>query len=335
MGQVAHLVNYVEIPEVEIVGLAELRPQLGKMACRKYGIPEYYDSHLSLLENVDIDAVVAIVRREHTAPVALDVLRKGLALFTEKPMAPTVEQGERLVTAARDNDCLYVSGFMRRHDEGVQKAKRIFNELVTSGELGDVLFFRCYCFGGGDYCNISGYSKTDEPPPSHRVWPMTPQWLPERFGKEYETFLNVFVHDINLIRYLVGYTPGIGHVDYRPHSGTLSLEFHGFPGIFEFAHLQTNRYWEEGIEIFFANGRLKLSLPPAFLKNQPANVRIYKEKLSGEMETVNPIADWSWAFKRQSEAFIGNVLTGSGSIASGEDSLEDLHIIERIWQKII
>ncbi len=38
VGQVAHLVNYVEFPNVEIVGLAELRPKLGDRACRKYGI---------------------------------------------------------------------------------------------------------------------------------------------------------------------------------------------------------------------------------------------------------------------------------------------------------
>ena len=54
---------------------------------------------------------------------AFDILNHGLHLFTEKPMAPTVKQGECLVNAANENDCLYVAGFMRRHDEGVQIAK--------------------------------------------------------------------------------------------------------------------------------------------------------------------------------------------------------------------
>ena len=133
VGQVAHLANYVELPEVEIVGLAELRPQLGSLACRKYGIPKYFNHHVSLLEQSDLDAVVAIVRREHTAPVAHDVLSKGIPLFTEKPMAPTVDQAEKLVKTAEENSCLYVSGFMRRHDRGVQLAKQIFDDLTESG----------------------------------------------------------------------------------------------------------------------------------------------------------------------------------------------------------
>ena len=38
IGQVAHLSNYIEIPNVEILALAELRPKLGEIACNKYGI---------------------------------------------------------------------------------------------------------------------------------------------------------------------------------------------------------------------------------------------------------------------------------------------------------
>jgi len=334
VGQVAHLANYIDIPEVEIVGLAELRPELGKLVCRKYGIPQYYDNHLALLERSDIDAVVAIVRREHTAPVALDVLTKGVSLFTEKPMAPTVDQGIKLVSVAEEQNCLYVNGFMRRHDEGVQLAKRVLDELTASDELGDVLFLRSYCFGGGDYCNISGNEKTDEPAPRHKIWPMAPDWLPQNLEKEYETFLNVFVHDINLVRYLVGYSPNLGHVDYRPYSGTLALEFREFPGVFEFAHLQTNQYWEEGVEIIFSQGRLELKLPPAFLRNQPAHVMVYKEKIGGRTEMYSPRADWSWAFRRQAEAFVKNLAEHTESIASGEDGLEDLRFVENIWRSI-
>ena len=38
IGQVAHLVNNLEIPGAEVVGLSELRPELGKEVCKRYGI---------------------------------------------------------------------------------------------------------------------------------------------------------------------------------------------------------------------------------------------------------------------------------------------------------
>ena len=54
IGQVAHLANYAELPDVDIVALAELRPKLGALACRKYGIQRYYSDHRELLDDPDI-----------------------------------------------------------------------------------------------------------------------------------------------------------------------------------------------------------------------------------------------------------------------------------------
>ena len=36
VGQVAHLNSFTSLKDVEIVGLAELRPKLGKKICNKY-----------------------------------------------------------------------------------------------------------------------------------------------------------------------------------------------------------------------------------------------------------------------------------------------------------
>ena len=72
-------------------------------------------------------------------------------------MAPTVEQGQRLVNEATQNNCIYVTGYMRRHDKGVQRAKKIFDEIIKSGELVDVLYARAYCFGGNNYYNINSW----------------------------------------------------------------------------------------------------------------------------------------------------------------------------------
>ena len=335
IGQVAHLANYIELSDVQIVGLAELRPNLGHRVCKKYGIPRYYPDHRALLDDSDIEAIVAIVRRKHTAPIALDILNKGFHLFTEKPMAPTVAQGRKLVEASINNRCAYVTGYMRRHDQGVQIAKRMLDDLCNNRELGDILYFRSYCFGGKDYCNIRGYIKTDEPPPDHRIWPMAPDWVPEMMEGEYERFLNVFIHDINLIRYLFGKLPKIKNVDYRNTAGTLNLEFRDIPGVFEFAQLDTNRFWSEGIDIYFEHGRLELKLPPAFLINYPANIVVHKDKPDKSIETLSPKPDWTWSFMKQAESFVDVVRSGNKSIASAVDGLKDIEFVERVWKKII
>ncbi len=327
--------NYIELPNVEIVGLAELRPKLGNLVCEKYGIPRYYHDHKALLEAPDIDAVIAIVRRKHTAPVALDILNKGLHLFTEKPFAPTVEQGRKLVDAAKNNHSLFVTGHMRRHDEGVQLTKRMLDELRSSGEMGEVIYFRSYCFGGRDYCNIRGNIKTDEPAPDHKIWSMSPDWLPEKLENDYDQFLNVFIHDINLIRYLFGSLPEIKNVDYHKISGTLNLEFSNLPGVFEFGHLETTRIWIEGVDIYFEHGCLQLKLPPAFLINYPSTVVLEKDRSNKSFDTISSKSDWTWSFMKQAESFIEVVLSGDKSISSADDVLLDIEFVENVWKKII
>jgi len=334
VGQVAHLANYAEIPQAEVVALAELRPNLGAKVCQRYGIPRYYENHLAMLEDPEVEAVVAVVRRHHTASVGLDILNAGRHLFTEKPMAPTVEQAERLVATAQANSLCYSVGFMRRHDEGVQIAKGMLDDLIKSGELGPILYVRAYCYAGGDYCNISGYIETDELRPQHQDWPIAPDWLPERLHREYEHFVNVCSHDINLLRFLLGGQPKVSHVEWRrPAGSTILFDWGQYSVVLEFCDIEQNR-WREGVEVVFARGQLRLTLPPAFLRNQPSRVELYKEYGKGPGQVIRPEADWTWAFRREDEAFVHDVAASLEPIASGADSLEDMRLIEEVWRHL-
>lgn len=335
IGQVAHLSNYAEIPGAEVVALAELRPELGAQVCRRYGIPRYYESHTALLEDPEVEAVVAVVRRHHTGPVGLDILNAGKHLFTEKPMAATYDQGQRLVSAATERDLRYAVGFMRRHDEGVQIAKRMLNELLESGELGAVRFVRAYCFAGGDYCNISGFVDSAEPKPTNPVWPIAPDWVPEPLHREYEHFLNVCSHDINLLRYLFPIAPKVSHAEWRrPAGSTVIFDFGEFSGILEYCDIDQNR-WEEGVEIYFAKGKLVIDLPPAFLRNQPARIELYKDDGKSPGQIIRPTPDFTWAFRREDEAFVRDVREGTEPVAGGADSLGDMQLIEEIWRHLV
>ncbi|HEX6513872.1 MAG TPA: Gfo/Idh/MocA family oxidoreductase [Chloroflexota bacterium] len=333
VGQVAHLANYVELPNAEVVALAERRPELGKKVCTKWGIPRLYSDHHALLRDPDVDAVVAVVRREHTASVALDVLKGRKHLFTEKPMAATLEQASRLVEAA--NGLRYAVGFMRRHDEGAQIGKRLLDELRASEELGPVIYARFYCFAGYDWCNIGGAVATEEPRPDELFLPLAPDWIDPALHREFDWFNNVYSHDLNFIRYIFGQRPTVEHVHYRkPTISVATLAFDGFPGVFEFGPMDQYR-WEEGVDVYFQRGRLRIELPPAMLRNVPSRVELYKDKGSGQREVVSPQAEWTWAFRRQAEAFVDDVRLGREPLASGADSLEDMRFLEDFWRRIV
>src|SRR5262245_43429965 len=110
IGQLAHLMNYIEIPGCQILGLAEFRPELRRKVAERYGIPRVYATHRDLLQDADIEAVVVVTPRPYTAPVVLDCLEAGKHVLSEKPMAGTSEQGERLVECARRRKLHYAVG---------------------------------------------------------------------------------------------------------------------------------------------------------------------------------------------------------------------------------
>ena len=330
IGQLAHLMNYVEIDRCRVLGLAEYRPELRRRVAARYEIPRAYATHHELLRDPEIEAVVVVTPRPYTGPVVLDCIQAGKHVLSEKPMAGSSTQGQKLVDAARARNVLYAVGYMKRFDEGVQTAKQLLDQALASGELGEVLFVRTHCFMGNSYCNAGGHVVTDEKPPYEDAgWPIAPDWMPPQLQKPFAVYLNTYSHNTNLLRYLFGKTPSVEYVSLDPRAGQIAvLNFGCFLATVETGRA-SNQGWDEVTEVYFSDGRLTIRTPPALLKNVPASVELYK---AGKVQQIiSPQCNWTWAFRRQAEAFVSGVLDGSGILIPGSDALEDLRLLETMW----
>src|SRR3990167_11535638 len=324
MGQVAHLDNFIKVSNCDVVALAEPREKLRQKICQKYHITNAFYSHKELLESAEVDAVVIIVPRNMVGNIAHDCLNANKHVFTEKPMAATFDEANDLVALAKERNLIYTIGYMRRHDLGVQKAKELLDSYLQTKALGEITYVRAHCFDSNPYCNTDGYIVTDENIPAElqRVV-KSPAWLPDKYEKDYAFFLNAFCHNINLLRYFFDKSPkGIHHVQLDNQLARLVLlNYDHFIVSFE-AGRSVSRKRDEYYEIFFEKGMLRVDMPPNLLRNMPASVQVYradKEHVISEY-----ISDWSWAFQRQAEAFISNVISHQESIASATDALEDM-----------
>jgi predicted dehydrogenase len=335
MGQLAHAANYAAIDGCRIAAIAEHKPERRRLVAERYGILRTYSSHEELLGDTEVDAVVVATARPKIGPIALDCLNAGKHIITEKPMAATVEQAKILVKAARDRGVRYAVGYMKRHDKGVQTAKKIVDELLQTGELGEVTFARSHCFTGEFYCNIDGQIITDEKTSvSSPEWAIAPDWMPIEYKQKYARFLNVYCHNINLLRYLLGHTPEVKFVEFKQSNGQVAvLDFGSYAAVLEAGSL-TYRGWDEVTEIYFTHGRLRIEHPPGMLRNVPAKVELYKGK-DVLHEVYTPVCGWTWAFRRQAEAFVRDVREGLEPIASGADALEDMRLVEEMWRQQI
>jgi len=336
ISQVAHIPHYAGNQNCNLLAIAELRPNLRKAVAQRWNIERQYENHTQLLEDPDIDGVVIVVRRHHTGPLSYDALNAKKNIFTEKPFVQTAEKANSIVQIAAENNLIHSVGFMRRYDSGVIKAKEYIDRFRNSNELGKMLSARFYLSAGGDYCNIGGEIKSDEPKPMEQIWPIAPDFIPEEYSLSYEHFVNVAGHDINLIRYLLGDNIEIRHAVYKPGTGSVATMDTGKNFVtFEWADTLQPTRWEEGCEFRYEKGFLKLKLHPAFLRNQPSEVQVYIDQGREGGEYIQPCPDWSWAFENEDNEFINCLIANKNTISSAADSINDFKLIDGIWRSIL
>jgi len=83
----SHIKTYKDIPEAEIVAVADIREDEARRTAQEYGIGAVYQNYHDLLARDDIQAVdVCLHNRLHT-PVTVDALKAGKDVYCEKPMS--------------------------------------------------------------------------------------------------------------------------------------------------------------------------------------------------------------------------------------------------------
>ncbi len=87
-----------------------------------------------LLDNKEIDCVVAAVPDHWHKKIIVDACDAGKDVYCEKPMTHTVEEGFEIINAAQRTNRIVQIGSQRRSSIGFAKAQ----ELVAQGAIGDV-----------------------------------------------------------------------------------------------------------------------------------------------------------------------------------------------------
>ncbi len=142
MGQCAHLRNYATLPDCEVAAIAEVRPKLGQEVARRYGIGKVYGSAAEMLAGEKLDGIVASQPFNRHGVMAPELLQAGVPVFTEKPLAASVEVGERIVKAVAKSGTWHMVGYHKRSDPASMFAREEMDRLLASGELGRLRYVR-------------------------------------------------------------------------------------------------------------------------------------------------------------------------------------------------
>jgi predicted dehydrogenase len=128
-----HARVYAEIDGVELAAVADTDEARIGQAAQAWGTRGYADVR-RLLDEERIDlATVAVPTRAHL-DVASQLIERGVPVLVEKPLAATLEEGERLRDLAAAAGVMLTAGHIERFNPAVVELKR----RVRAGELGRV-----------------------------------------------------------------------------------------------------------------------------------------------------------------------------------------------------
>ncbi|MCD6408596.1 Gfo/Idh/MocA family oxidoreductase [bacterium] len=305
MGQCPHLKNYVLIDN---------------------GIPRVYNNFKEMFLKEKFDGIVASQPFTRHGVLIPELLKAKVPIFIEKPLASSVEIGEKIVKVMKESKTWIMVGYHKRSDPATIYVKEKIEKFKKTGEMGKMKYIRI-TIPPGDWIagGFNDLITTDETlPPLEKDLP--PSDMKEEIFKKYVDFVNYYIHQINLMRYLLG-EPYV--VKYAEPTGVLmGIESKsGIPGIIEMFPYTTSIDWQETATVFFEKGYIKLTLPAPLAINRPGKVEIFKDLGENSVPcTFIPQLPWVSAMYQQAVNFIKAIKNEIKPVCDVEEALEDLKI---------
>ncbi|HEU5486394.1 MAG TPA: Gfo/Idh/MocA family oxidoreductase [Microlunatus sp.] len=186
---VVHLEAIQRIEGSALVAVCDRDPAVAQEVSAQYGVPSFTDP-AELIEAVHPDVVHISTPHDQHVSIALGALEAGVSVLTEKPVAHTMADAERLVrwSAEHPDTCVGVC-FQNRYNATSQAAR----DLLSSGELGAVL---------GAFATVAWHRD-----PSYYA---KRPWRGERVHAGGGTLINQAIHTIDLLQWLLGDVTSVG-----------------------------------------------------------------------------------------------------------------------------
>src|SRR5438093_6399046 len=133
-----HLRVLSDLDGVELVAVCDQAKDMVQAASQKHSIPGYA-SWEEMLERERLEAAVVAVPTRFHVETGLAALERGLHVLIEKPIATTLDEGRRLVTAARERKRVLAVGHIERFNPAVRELQR----RVAAGDIGRIYQIQC------------------------------------------------------------------------------------------------------------------------------------------------------------------------------------------------
>lgn len=139
------------------------------------GVGNTTKDYKEILNDPEIDAVLICSSTNTHSPISVEAIKAGKHVFCEKPIDHDIDKIKEVIEALKGTGLKYQVGFNRRFDHNFEAVR----EAVKSGRIGDPHVIRVT-------------SRDPEPP--------SPEYVKVSGGM----FLDMTIHDFDMVRYLAG-----------------------------------------------------------------------------------------------------------------------------------
>jgi predicted dehydrogenase len=324
MGQCAHLRHYATLDGCRVTAVAELREETGRAVARRYGVPACYRTAADMLAKESLDALVASQPFSRHGVVLGELLDAGLPVFIEKPLAWSVQVGRSILDQIAASNGRVMVGYNKRSDPATMRAKAEIDRLKHSGACGAMRYVRI-TMPPGDWIQggFTGRIDAGDLRPELARDPK-PDDLDDATHDAYVTFVNFYIHQVNLLRHLLGEDYRVAFAD--PSGVLLAVESEsGVCGVIEMAPYRTTRTWEESALVGFERGFVRIDLPAPLERTHAGRVRILRDRGDGAEPVVEePALPTRPGMRQQAMNFVAFARGEAPAPCDAAEALKDL-----------
>lgn len=159
--------------QMEIVGVCDLIDERAKSAVKNYGIPKQYPTMYEMFADDSVEIVLNLTRPYEHFEVSKAALLAGKHVYSEKPLAATLEEGKELVRLAQQKGLLLGGAPDTFMGAGIQSCRKLIDDGYIGDPVGAAAFMICrgheswhpdpdfyYQHGGGPLFDMGPYYLT-------------------------------------------------------------------------------------------------------------------------------------------------------------------------------
>lgn len=145
----AWLKTATAMPELEIVGLMDIREEAARQRAEDFALPNAIISTdlADLLDQTRPDIVFDCAIPEAHVDVTLQALARGCHVLGEKPLADSMENARKMVAAAQQANRLFAVIQNRRYDPRIRRLRN----FIESGAIGKITTVNCDFYIGAHF----------------------------------------------------------------------------------------------------------------------------------------------------------------------------------------